>query len=145
MPKIEKEILLNCSPKEAFAKMSQFDFIKQINSAADVDTKVVFQNSRIIRYSINVKHVGEWESERILIPESNLIVTHRRVPLSPFTYMVIIYALKEHNQGTRFIYIEEFEVENKNKQYEERIVSDISKKVNSILTQISDYFNETVN
>lgn len=138
MPKIEKEIFLNCSPNEAFTKMSEFNFIKQINSASGVDTNVLLQNERVIRYSITVNNVGSWESERILVPESNLIVTHRLAPLAPFKYLVVLYVFREYGHGTKFTYVEEFEVEDKSKHLERKIFTDILKKVTSILKQISD-------
>ncbi|PSM56703.1 hypothetical protein C4L39_16435 [Clostridium diolis] len=141
MPKIKEKIYLNCTPEEAFNEMSKFDFINKINSTAGVDTKVIFQNERVIRYTISVDNVGSWESERILIPESNIIVTQRRTPLAPFKYMVVIYAFKEHSQGTQFIYVEEFEVEDKSTGKEQKIFADVLNKVGPILKNISDYFN----
>lgn len=141
MPKIEKEIFLNCSPDQAFKKMSKFDFIKRINSTTNVDTNILFHNGRIIRYSITVNGVGSWESERILIPESNIIVTYRRSPLSPFKYMVVLYALKEYGHGTKVTYVEEFEVEDRNIHLEEKILKDILKRVDPILKNIADYFS----
>lgn len=141
MPRIKKEIFLDCGLEETFAEMSKFDFIKRINSSADVSTKMVFQNGRVIKYCLDVKGIGNWESERILIPESNLIITHRQMPLKPFKYMVVIYILTEVEQGTKFTYLEDFEVEDGN-IFEEKIFTDISKKADIILGKISDYFNK---
>ncbi len=140
MPKIKKEVFLGCKLEDAFAGMSSFDFIKKINSAADVETNIIYQNERVIRYKISVKGVGNWESEKILVPEANFIVVHRRMPLEPFKYMAVIYILTQSNQGTKLTYIEDFEVEDKSIHLENKILSDISKKADIILGKISDYF-----
>lgn len=141
MPKIKKEIYLNCTPEEAFNEISKIDFVKKINFTAGIDTKVNFQNERIVKYTMSVNDVGSWESERVLIPESNLIVTQRRAPLKPFKYMVVIHAFQKHSKGTKLIYIEEFEVEDESVDKEQKILADILKKISPILQKISDYFN----
>lgn len=52
-----------------------------------------------------------------------------------------IYVLEKDNQGTKFTYIEEFDVCDNYQNEVEKIYSDISKKVNPILQKITDYFN----
>lgn len=139
MPQIKEIINLKCSPKEAFEKMSKVNFIDNINSAAGVDTEILYHDDRLIKYKMNVSGVGTWESERILIPESNLIVTHRCTPLAPFKYMIVIYAIKQQTNGSQLIYIEEFEVADKRASIELTILSNIFGKVKQNLKYISDY------
>ena len=55
--------------KEIFKRMSEYSFIQEMNSSANVCTKIIFKKPRIIRYGIEVKNVGYWESERVFIPE----------------------------------------------------------------------------
>lgn len=141
MPKIKKEICLKCTPQEAFNQISKFDFVEKINSNVGVETKVIFKNERIVRYYLKVKNVGEWQSERVLIPESNLILIQRRTPLAPFKYMIVIYEFKEYYEATKLIYTEEFLVEDKSIELEKKIFANISEKVNLILKDISDSFN----
>ncbi len=141
MPVINERIILKCKPEEAFCQISKLEFMDKINPKAGLNTSVIFKNDRIIRYVLNVEGVGSWESERVLIPENNIIVTQRRNPLKPFQYMVIVHAFKEHPQGTCFTYVEEFEVDKENADKEEQIYQDISKKVRPNLEKIADYFN----
>lgn len=127
--------------KEIFKRMSEYSFIQEMNSSANVCTKIIFKKPRIIRYGIEVKNVGYWESERVFIPEKNVIITQRKEPMGPFKYLVVIYVLEKDNQGTKFTYIEEFDVCDNYQNEVEKIYSDISKKVNPILQKITDYFN----
>lgn len=76
-----------------------------------------------------------------VIPEKNVIITQRKEPMGPFKYLVVIYVLEKDNQGTKFTYIEEFDVCDNYQNEVEKIYSDISKKVNPILQKITDYFN----
>lgn len=141
MPIIKEEIYLSCTPQEAFNKISRLDFVASINPNSGLNTTIVFQNSRIIRYILEVENVGKWESERLLIPEENMIVTQRRSPLSPFKYMIVLHIFKEHIQGTQLTYIEEFEVDEENIKKEEKIFSDITNKIKPNLKKIEAYFN----
>ena len=75
MPVIKKEIILKGTTKEIFKRMSEYSFIQEMNSSANVCTKIIFKKPRIIRYGIEVKNVGYWESERVFIPEKNVIIT----------------------------------------------------------------------
>lgn len=127
--------------KEIFKRMSEYSFIQEMNSSANVCTKIIFKKPRIIRYGIEVKNIGYWESERVFIPEKNVIITQRKEPMGPFKYLVVIYVLEKDNQGTKFTYIEEFDVCDNYQNEVEKIYSDISKKVNPILQKITDYFN----
>ena len=140
MPVIKKEIILK-GTKEIFKRMSEYSFIQEMNSSANVCTKIIFKKPRIIRYGIEVKNIGYWESERVFIPEKNVIITQRKEPMGPFKYLVVIYVLEKDNQGTKFTYIEEFDVCDNYQNEVEKIYSDISKKVNPILQKITDYFN----
>ena len=117
------------------------EFIQEMNSSANVCTKIIFKKPRIIRYGIEVKNIGYWESERVFIPEKNVIITQLKEPMGPFKYLVVIYVLEKDNQGTKFTYIEEFDVCDNYQNEVEKIYSDISKKVNPILQKITDYFN----
>lgn len=141
MPVIKKEIILKGTTKEIFKRMSKYSFIQEMNSSANVCTKIIFKKPRIIRYGIEVKNIGYWESERVFIPEKNVIITQRKEPMGPFKYLVVIYVLEKDNQGTKFTYIEEFDVCDNYQNEVEKIYSDISKKVNPILQKITDYFN----
>lgn len=141
MPQVKREVYLKCKPEEAFNKIAKAEFLQKVNAKAGVLTKVIYQNERIIRYSLQVEHVGTWESERVLIKESNLILTQRRTPLAPFNYMVVIYKFVECNEGTKLIYIEDFTVQDKNIELESKILGKITGKVDSILKNISDSFN----
>lgn len=141
VPVIKKEIILKGTTKEIFKRMSEYSFIQEMNSSANVCTKIIFKKPRIIRYGIEVKNVGYWESERVFIPEKNVIITQRKEPMGPFKYLVVIYVLEKDNQGTKFTYIEEFDVCDNYQNEVEKIYSDISKKVNPILQKITDYFN----
>lgn len=137
----DQEIILKGTTKEIFKRMSEYSFIQEMNSSANVCTKIIFKKPRIIRYGIEVKNIGYWESERVFIPEKNVIITQRKEPMGPFKYLVVIYVLEKDNQGTKFTYIEEFDVCDNYQNEVEKIYSDISKKVNPILQKITDYFN----
>lgn len=95
MPVIKKEIILKGTTKEIFKRMSEYSFIQEMNSSANVCTKIIFKKPRIIRYGIEVKNVGYWESERVFIPEKNVIITQRKEPMGPFKYLVVIYELNQ--------------------------------------------------
>mgnify|MGYP000318428381 CR=1 FL=1 len=141
MPKIEEEIYLNCNPETAFLEISDMDFVKKINPNSGLESKVLFHNNRFVRYKLSVKNVGEWESERVIIPESLTIVTQRRKPIKPFFYMTVLHVFKKHKSGTILSYIEEFEMDEDNKNMETKVLGDILKKINPNLKKIEQYFN----
>lgn len=89
MPVIKKEIILKGTTKEIFKRMSEYSFIQEMNSSANVCTKIIFKKPRIIRYGIEVKNVGYWESERVFIPEKNVIITQRNAGLSLGEYTAL--------------------------------------------------------
>ena len=91
----KKEIILKGTTKEIFKRMSEYSFIQEMNSSANVCTKIIFKKPRIIRYGIGVKNIGYWESERVFIPEKNVIITQRKEPMGPFKYLVVIYVLEK--------------------------------------------------
>lgn len=141
MPIIKEEIWLNCSPERAFNEISDLDFAKKINPNSGLNNQIIFQNERIIRYLLKVANVGEWESERVIIPETHTIITQRRNPLAPFKFMVVLHIFKANQKGTLFTYIEEFELFPENKAQENRIISDIMRKVGPNLNNIKEFFN----
>lgn len=140
MPTVKNEVILKCTPEVAFDEISKLDFMSKSNPRSGIKPILLFQNERIIRYTLNVENVGSWESERVLIPERNMIITQRRSPLTPFKYMVVLHIFEVIPEGTLFTYIEEFELDEDNKVNEDKILSDISNKVIPNMEKISEYF-----
>lgn len=142
MPVIREEILLNCTPDQAFHEIADLNFVKRLNPNSGLDNQIIFQNERIIRYRLKVANVGEWESERVMIPENHTIITQRRSPLAPFKYMAALHIFKACPTGTLFTYIEEFELLPENLERETEIINDIMSKVGPNLNKIKEYFNK---
>ena len=141
MPVISEEILLSCTPNQAFLEIADLNFAKKLNPNSGLDNQIIFQNERIVRYRLKVANVGEWESERVMIPETHTIITQRRSPLAPFKFMVVLHIFKACPTGTLFTYIEEFELLPENQERETEIFTDIMRKVGPNLNKIREYFN----
>lgn len=143
MAKIYEEVILKCDPEKAYKEISDMNFVRKINPNAGFSTNILFQNDRLVRYTLTVEKVGTWESERVNIPEALTIVTQKRKPLAPFAYLVVVQNFKAHEEGTLFTYIEEFEMDEENKEKEDGVLSDIMKKCKGNLKKIQDYFNNS--
>ena len=140
MIKINESTLLNCEPERAFREMADLDFVKKINPESGLDTEILFQNQRLVRYKLTVENVGTWESERVIIPEALTLVTQKRTPLSPFRYLVVIHCFHPHPEGTLFEYTEEFAMDENNLDKEQKVYEDISKKIKPMFAKIRNYF-----
>ncbi len=90
MPKINEEIILNCSREKAFNEISKVDFMKKIDPIA-VTQEILFQNERLIHTISRGTPSGDVELEIVIIPENFTIVLIRRPPL---TLLYINYLLK---------------------------------------------------
>ena len=47
MPVIKKEIILKGTTKEIFKRMSEYSFIQEMNSSANVCTKIIFKKPQL--------------------------------------------------------------------------------------------------
>lgn len=144
MIRIKEEAYLNCSLKEVYEKFADINFLSSIdkNKKLDVENKVLYQNDRLITYELIVNNVGSWQSTRILVPETNLIITKREKPLSPFKYMVILHLFQQQDNGVNFIYLEEFEMDDDHISEENDVTNSIKKKLRVNMENIIKYFNE---
>lgn len=140
---IKKEIKILCNAQIIYENLATFDFLNKINSSTGVNSTMIFENERVQKYSLNIAGVGEWESEKILIPETRMIIIHRVKPLLPFKYMVIIYRIEEKKKEGYCLlhYTEEFELEQEYKYLEKRITKNITEKDEDILIKIAESLN----
>ena len=58
-----------------------------------------------------------------------IIFVQRKEPMGPFKYLVVIYVLEKDNQGTKFTYIEEFDVCDNYQNEVEKIYSYICRRI----------------
>ncbi len=140
MPKISEEIILNCSKEKAFAEFASLDFMKKIDSVT-LNTEILFQNERLLRFLSKGTPSGDVEIERVIIPENFTLVSIKRPPLTPFIYQLSIKVFYDHKDGTLLKHINEFELEDKFKSKETMILSVIKKNDILNLQNTQNYFN----
>lgn len=141
MPKIYEEIVLNCPGEKVFAEISSVEFMKKLDPNYGTDTEVLLQNERLIRSVSNVQNIGSVEIERIIIPESFTLVTQRRPPMGPFVYQISLQILRECENGSTMVWIDEFELDWSFKPREEFILSVITENDKLNINKIRNYFN----
>ncbi|MBD3317854.1 MAG: hypothetical protein GF344_18880 [Chitinivibrionales bacterium] len=141
MPHIAETVTLNCNAQRAFEEIGDLGFIRKLNPDADIDNQLILQNERIKRYKLSVKSVGEWVSERIMVPESLTMITHRMDPLNPFQFLIVLHHYQEIDGKTLLTYKEEFEMDENHKSEEPRVFESIAKRVKPNLQKIARYFD----
>ena len=142
MPSLNEEILLDGAKETVFTEIVTIDFMKDLDSNFGFNTKILFQNQRLIRSLSKVDRIGDVEIERIIIPETFTIITQRRPPMAPFIYQLTIQILCDYKKGTLLKWINEFELDEDNKPREEMIVSIIRKNDILNLQKTQKYMNK---
>jgi hypothetical protein len=123
MPRIDDQVVV-CFPKEAvFKQIASTDFMKAIDPNFGRNTTILFQNERLMRSISKVEGIGDVEIERITIPETFTIITHRRQPMPPFIYQMSLLVLSDHREGTLLKWTNDFELDPDNKHREAAIAS----------------------
>ncbi len=140
MQRISEEIILSCPRETAFNEISKAEFMKKIDPA-DLNSEILFRNDRLVRTISKGTPSGDVELEWIVIPENFTVVIVRQPPLAPFIYQLSIKCLYKHESGTLLRHINEFELDDNNKNREEMISSYIKKNDIQNLQKTRDYFN----
>jgi hypothetical protein len=143
MPIIQEEVILNKKRNYVFEEMKTSNFMKKIDNNYGNNTTVILENNRILRSVSKIDKVGEVEIERIIIPESYTIITQRRKPMIPFLYQVSIQILKEEANITILTWINEFELDEVNKDKEVSYLSIIERNDIKNIGRIKEYFENT--
>jgi hypothetical protein len=108
---IRDEAILQCAPEDAFRELADPLFTRRIGFGAGSEVEVLYRDARFVQFRTTVARPGGaivLESERVLAPESLTMVTLRR-SLAAFRYNVIVDCFAPHENGTRFIHVDEFE------------------------------------
>jgi hypothetical protein len=125
MPVIHEELIVHCTKDTAFGELASTGFMKKIDPNYGLDTRILFQNERLIRSVSRVAGIGEVEIERLMVPEVGAIITQRRPPLGPFVYQLSIQAIREHPDGCLLEWTNEFELTEESRAREAVIYSRI--------------------
>ena len=110
MPRINGEVILNCSRGKAYSELSSLDFAERMELPFSRPRReILFQNQRLTRTLTRIENVGTMDMERILIPETFTIVSKRMPPMAPFLYFLGLQMLIDHEGAAVLKWIEEFE------------------------------------
>lgn len=136
---IERELILDVPPENIYQDMCDVDFFNKV-----LDTgrrlNIVYKQDRVISYELDIKGVGKWVSQRIMLPEKLMFITERKNPLEPFEYMIILNIYEKHGNGTKFIYKEEFKVNKNNEEKTGEIFKKISGIIDRNMKTLKEYY-----
>lgn len=143
MSVVEYQALLSCTPETAFMKVTDLEFLKNIDINACYDVKYISKTDRICKYMLNIQGIGQWESQKIFIPETLTAVSQRVNPLAPFDFLIVLQTFEENNGITKYSYKEQFQVDKDHQDTKEKIFNGIQHAAKTNIDKIINYFSTT--
>jgi hypothetical protein len=136
MPIIKNEMIIQQSVKNTFEKMYDISFEEYINPNNSFE--ILYKSERIIRY----RWKNELDSpgfEKMIIPETLTVITKRNQK-TPFIYSLFIYIFASYNDVCRITYIQDFELDEDNKNKENGVMKYLTESYNITAIKMLEYF-----